>query len=208
MKKEDYKVAFSGTSGAGKTTLVWWVNEVLKLNWINGSAGQMKKEWEKLKLVEEYGYPGGGHAAVIKYSTINPEYGLENQQMLQAARAHAIRNNSGFVTDRSPVDNISYFCLQAAFMHEEHIAEEFYDKCLEAFQELTHVIYVKAVQPKEIERNGSRIDNRFFQRSVDAVFEHWLNVMSNDALDGPEILVLDFWDLEERKQVVKKFLNL
>lgn len=205
---DNYKVAFSGTSGAGKTTLVHYVNDQLGLNWINGSAGQMKKEWQKMKLIEEYGYPGGGHAAVIKYSAINPEYGLENQQMLQAARANAISKNNNFVTDRSPVDNISYFCLQAAFMHEEKVADEFYEKCLEAFSELTHVIYVKAVQPQEIERNGSRIDNRYFQRSVDAVFQYWLNRMTNEVMDGPEVLTIDFWDLEKRQQAVKDFLGL
>jgi predicted ATPase len=208
MEKSQYKVAFSGTSGAGKTTLVHYVNSVLGLNWINGSAGQMKKEWEKMKLVEEYGYPGGGHAAVIKYSAINPQYALENQNMLQAGRANAIANNWGFVTDRSPVDNMAYFCMQCSFMYSEKVAEEFYRKCLIALEGLTHLIYVKAVQPKEIEHNGSRVDNAFFQRSMDAVFNYWVDRMTNECVQPPEVLTIDFWDLDQRHAVVKKFLGI
>lgn len=203
----NYKVAFSGTSGAGKTTLVQFVNEELGLSWINGSAGQMKKNWQKMKLIEEYGYPGGGHSAVIKYSALNPEYGLENQIMLRDARHKAIQVNSNFVTDRSPVDNISYFILQVSYLFSDKVTEEFYEKCLEAFQELTHVILVRAVQPAEIERNGSRVDNRYFQRSVDQIFKYWLDRMIQDSVSGPEILEIDFWDLEERKATVKKFLG-
>jgi hypothetical protein len=86
--------------------------------------------------------------------------------------------------------------------------EEFMKECLEAWEELTHVIYVKAVQPNEVEKNGSRVANRYYQKAIDAQFEYWLvNFFVKNAQVGPKILTLDMWDLDTRKEVVTEFLK-
>jgi hypothetical protein len=211
------KIAFSGSSGSGKTTLVQFVANELGIPHLSGSAGDLKTEEDKLILHEEHGYPGGGHSAVIKYSALNPEYGLLNQQMLQRRRhqlilgEHPLLTHGGsFVTDRSPVDNLVYFLLQVGYHPSvsDEITEKHMKDCLAAWNELTHVIYVKAVQPREVERNHRRVDNKFFQKTVDAAFEFWIKTFFiKESIDGPEVLIIDYWDLEQRKEAVLSFIE-
>lgn len=204
------KVAFTGSSGSGKTTLVTFVAEKLGLKHISGSAGDVKKEGDKMIIDEIHQYPGGGHVGVIRYSAMNPEYGLMNQKLLQMRRRELIMENKDFVTDRSPIDNLTYMVNQVGYhpMVTDQIIAEFAKDCLSAWEELTHVIYVKAVQPKEVEFNGSRVANSWYQKAVDAQFEYWLhNYFMKNSVAGPELLVIDYWDLEQRKEAVLKFLN-
>lgn len=205
------KVAFTGSSGAGKTTLVKFVEEKFNLNHISGSSGDILTEEDKLELMKDYGYNGGhGHSGVIVESAKNPEYGIQNQWIIQHRRAEVIRNNVDFVTDRSPIDNITYFVNQCGFHPQvtDQEVEKFFKACARAWVGLSHVIYIKAVQPNEVENNGSRVANRYYQRTIDAQFEYWLNNhFLNKYPDGPEVLIIDFWDLEKRKEAVLNFLK-
>lgn len=203
------KIAFSGSSGSGKTTLVTWLALELGIPHISGSAGDVKKEGDKMMLDEMFGYPGGGHHGVIAYSALNPTYAVMNQKLLQMRRRELIMENPTFVTDRSPADNITYFINQCAYHPQVHDAMtlEFMEDCLKAWEELDKVIYVKAVQPNEVESNGSRIDNRFYQKAIDCQFELWINWLTNHSISGPDVLVIDWWDLEERKSRVLQFIN-
>lgn len=203
------KVACSGSSGSGKTTLVTFIAEKFGLTHISGSAGDVKKEGDKMLLDEVYGYPGGGHVGVIKFSALNPEYGIMNQKLLQMRRSELIMNNTNFVTDRSPADNMTYMVNQTAYhpMVTDAMCTEFFNDCVRAWEELTHVIYVKAVQPDAVEVNGSRVANRFYQQAIDTQFELWIKKLDEATVDGPKILIIDFWDLEQRKEAVSKFIN-
>jgi hypothetical protein len=204
------KIAFTGSSGAGKTTLVTFIAKTLGLTHISGSAGDVKQEGDKMLLDEMFRYPGGGHVGVIRYSALNPEYGWMNQKLLQMRRAELIMNNDNFVTDRSPIDNLTYAVNQVGYHPcvTDAMMAEFKKDCLKAWEQLTHVIYVKAVQPKEVEFNGSRVANRDYQKAVDAQFELWLRWFQDNELSGPEVLVLDYWDLEKRKEAVLEFLGV
>lgn len=204
------KIAFTGSSGSGKTTLVTYVAEQLGIQHISGSAGDVKKEGDKMLIDEMLRYPGGGHVGVIRYSALNPEYGVMNQKMLQMRRRELIMDNDDFVTDRSPIDNLTYFINQCAYhpMVTNELVLEFAKDCLVAWEELTHVIYVKAVQPNEVEVNGSRVANNWYQKAIDCQFEYWLhNYFEKNAVGGPEVLVIDYWDLTQRKKDVLKFLK-
>lgn len=204
------KVALSGASGSGKTTLVEFIRDEFNLFHISGSAGDIKKEIDKLYIDELYDYPGGSHAGVIRFSALNPEYGINNQRILQQRRSEMIFENDNFVTDRSPADNLTYFINQCAFhpMVTDEMVELHAKACLEAWNELTHVIYVKSVQPIEVERNGNRIANKWYQKAIDAQFHYWIdNYFIPKSLGGPEVLIIDFWDLEQRKEVIKDFLD-
>jgi len=203
------KVAFTGSSGSGKTTLVTFVAEQLGLTHISGSAGDLKKEGDKMLIDDLLDYPGGGHVGVIRYSALNPEYGIMNQKLLQIRRAEVIMQNDNFVTDRSPIDNLTYFINQVGFhpMVTDQMVEEFTRECLAAWEELDYVIYVKAVQPNEVERNFSRVANKYYQRAIDAQFEYWLRNVFMKSLAGPEVLIIDYWDLQKRKEQVFEFLT-
>lgn len=215
------KVAFSGSSGSGKTTLVQFVADKLKIAHFSGSAGDLKTLEDKMILQENpYSYPGGGHSGVIRYSALNPEYGLLNQQLLLQRRTELIKGThpmlrdlgeiGSFVTDRSPADNVVYFISQVGFhpMVTDEVTEKHISLAQEAWDLLDYVIYVKAVQPKEIERNHSRVSNRYYQKSIDALFDYWIRYLIKNSTEGPEVLTLDYWDLEQRKESVLTFLGV
>lgn len=216
----DYKIAFTGSSGSGKTTLVKFVEQELGLKHISGSAGDIKTESDRAVLASLLGEEENGHLSVIKNSVLKPIYGINNQYILQYRRANIIRHNINFVTDRSPLDNLTYFINQVGFLPEvtDAIVEEFANKCYEALKGLTHLIYIKAVQPIEVENNGSRIANKWYQKSVDAQFEYWLfnyflpkreyeTFGGAIELPFPKILIIDFWDLNQRKENLLNFLK-
>lgn len=204
------KIAFSGASGSGKTTLVEYVvNKYPGLKHISGSAGDVKKEVDKLYIDELYDYPGGSHVGVIKFSALNPEYGIQNQRILQVRRAEIIMQNENFVTDRSPADNLTYFVNQVGFhpMVTDEMTQLHANECQAAWDELTHVIYVKSVQPIEVERNGNRVANKWYQKAIDAQFELWINYLTKNSIDGPKVLIIDYWDLQKRKEAVDNFIT-
>lgn len=204
------KVAFSGSSGSGKTTLVTYAAYECGLTHISGSAGDVKKEGDKMIIDDMLHYPGGGHVGVIRFSALNPEYGLMNQKILQMRRRELIMENNNFITDRSPIDNLTYMVNQVGYhpMVTDDMIEAFAKDCLQAWDELTHVVYVKAVQPKEVEVNGSRVANAWYQKAIDAQFEYWLNnYFLKHSIAGPKVMVIDFWDLDLRKMKVLEFLN-
>lgn len=199
------KVAFTGTSGAGKTTLVKYVAEKYGLPWISGSSGDLKTQEDKDRFPE---IQGKGHEHVIVQSALNPYLGWENQLQILQRRKEAIENNSSFVTDRSPVDNMVYMLMQCAYHKEidDHMVSLFKQTCLEAWSKLTHVIYIKPCQPEGIENNNSRVTNLHYQQSIDAVFNYWL--MEFSTWPGPYILKLTRWDLENRKSDIDRFLTI
>lgn len=201
------KVAFTGTSGSGKTTLVKWVAQEFGLRHISGSAGDLARPGDNL-LKEMFGFPGGGHSGVIKFSALNPEFGILNQQTLQRRRADVITNNTDFVTDRSPIDNLTYFVNQVGFhpMVTDEIVADFIGQCINAWSKLTHVIYIRPVQPYGVEQNFSRVDNQYYQYAIDAQFNEWYKRIFKDV-SGPMFHMIDYWDLKMRKETIYNFLK-
>ena len=117
-----------------------------------------------------------------------------------------VKQNTDFVTDRSPLDNLVYYTLQASWNQgKDDMNTIFIDKCKEAMSEVTHLIYIKPCQPDgKVEDNGSRISNKLYQEAVDSVFHAFLPKLIRQPT---KLLILDFWDLDLRKQVVSEFLK-
>lgn len=203
-----------GSSGSGKTTLVQWVHKEFGIPWINGSSGVLKtpKQIKSLKdLVGEY----DGHKDVIKLGFLNPEFGRKNQEIILSQRIKLIEGNPEFITDRSPIDNIVYAMTQVAAMQSEAWCKSFIKLAFGGMEDLTHIIYVKAVQPKEfgIEDNNSRVANRYYQKTIDAVFDYWFNyylsyINKHQIHLSQKVLVIDWWDLDKRKEEVMQFLSI
>lgn len=206
------KVAFTGASGSGKTTLVKYVAEYYRIPHISGSAGDIKTLEDKRILKEVFDHDvNQGHSRVIIDSALNPQFGVLNQEINQKRRQEIIENNFTFVTDRSPVDNLTYMIAQCGFhkIVDDYYIKRFADKCLTAWNQLSHVIYVKSIQGNKVEVNGSRVSNKWYQLSSDAQFEYWLKnyFMANQAKSGPKVLIIDYWDLSARQRNLVKFLN-
>lgn len=202
------KIALCGPSGSGKTTLAKFLETHLGLEFLAGSSfSKLLSDSQKTKL-RDMGYKETGHREVIQLSHSNPHFGRFFQNSVLYQRAELLRNNSDFITDRSPVDNLVYYLMQVAPTEVDPTkVVEFIESCLNSMDSLTHLVFVQ-VAPNQlsIETNGSRVDNLHFQRMVNAIFDHVLAqyIMPNFA--GP-ILVLRTWDWEVRVKEATEFFS-
>ena len=207
----DLKIALTGTSGSGKTTLANFISQEFSLPFISGSSADVKGPDAETRLMDMFGVKTGlGHAEVIKNSATNFSFGYINQVMVREAREKLIRKNPRFVTDRSPLDNWTYFINQVGF-HKELtpiMQETFKEDCIRTMNELDVLIYIRPVQPNGIEDNGSRVANPYYQYAVDAQFKLWLERVFIPNIKGLTYIMIDFWDLERRKAVVKQYIEM
>jgi len=202
------KVAFCGPSGSGKTTLAKYIQEKFNLNYIPGSASLIMSEEDKEYLKSFWGYTFSGHKEVLMKSG-NPDFAKAFQKIVAFRRKGIIMDNDNFITDRSPIDNLTYFLAQASYGSSEFEVVSFKEECQIALTQLTHVIYIKSTNPDGIEDNDSRIPNTFYQHMVDSIFENTIAKYFNHQLggDNTKFLILDMWDLGKRKSLVDEFLS-
>lgn len=204
---ETLKVAFSGPSGLGKSTLCKFVQEKLGIPWRSTSAGDILDDETKKRLNALYGYKGTGHKDVINLSSSNPQFGLDFQEAVLQARGRQISQSAPYVIDRSPIDNVVYLLSQVAHNIPEDVVQRFILKAQEDYVKLTHVvILVYSKDIPHIEDNGSRIPNRFYQQYISDIFTgvygHYF-----DHLVGPRVIFIDYWDLGGRQRAVNNFLS-
>lgn len=206
----NYKIAFTGSSGSGKTTLVNYVVENNPdIKHLSSSAGDLLTSLDKICIKCITGYQGDGHKDTIVECAKDYKYGMLVQNLIRIRRDAIISNFRDFVTDRSPVDNLTYFINQVGFHPEvnDEIITSFYKECHYTLSKLTHLVYIKAVQPHQVENNGSRIHNWYYQKAIDAQFDYWLKYLMGNGEGMPKVLVIDYWDLDKRKEAIDNFLR-
>jgi len=203
---KDVRLAFCGASGSGKSTMAKYIAQTMGLKYTENSAGLLLTEAQQKYLVDKYGWTKSGHRDVIRLSNINPGFAWDFQEQLLKTRAEFIWNNSGFVIDRSPVDNLTYFLLQTAHLTSELNCDFFHSKVTDAMKPITHVIFLPTLN-KDVEDNGSRISNWYYQMMVTAVFKHTITnyFTPNLSLDFA-YLEYTTWDLETRKREIINWL--
>lgn len=203
------KIGLTGPSGSGKTTLAHFISNLLDYEFIAGSASITHEPEAKRFLNETYNYVPQGHRNVINQSNINPKFGFDFQRLLLESRISKLSGKDNFVTDRTPLDNASYFLMQCAHNQTEQICSEYLSRAIAASDLLTHLIIVK---PNEswTENNDSRVDNNFYQHLSYAVFKSTYERYFEAKMRalGIKVLMLEMWDLAERKQVIKQFLGV
>jgi len=207
MEQKPLKIAFSGPSGLGKTTLCKFVSDRFEVSHLSTSAGDIMNNQDKELLGKKFGYHSQGHKAVINKSSANPDFGIAFQNMILARRAHQISDNNNMVIDRSPLDNVSYMLSQIAHNMTESGIQTFVEEAQEAWRELTHVIIIKHSNDiPRIEDNGSRVPNKFFQQYISDVFSGtYFRFFANQP--GPQVIFIDYWDLNDRKRLVEDFIR-
>jgi hypothetical protein len=204
------KIGLTGPSGSGKTTLANYIAEITGLKFIPGSASLITDPEQQEYLKKEFDYEPMGHKAVIRKSNENPDFGYAFQMALLRSRVNTLSTEDNFITDRTPLDNLSYFMLQCAVNQTELTCQNFITECQWGMGAgITHLIIVK---PNEgwTEDNGSRVANNFHQHMTYSVFmgvfERYFE--SFCARLGIKVLLLDTWDWQTRKTMVQGFLQL
>jgi len=147
------KIAFTGPSMCGKTTLATKVSESLNeqgihLPYINLSGSSI---WE------EFGFTS--HQDILIKTAMSPEIGLAYQERLLEKRTEIINNNDGFVTERSPLDNMLYFLKQNAPYLDQHQTRAYFDKCVEQIEKLDYIFLLPPLYHEG--QSATRINNPY-----------------------------------------------
>jgi hypothetical protein len=201
----ELRIAFAGSSGAGKTTMVNYLKEKYKLPWINGSSGQIKHEQDNFQLKLMGLDQGHGHAAVIRSGHQNPIAAGCNQQAILRGRIAAMRSAGlNFVTDRSPIDSIVYMLMQCSMYEGEVWCGEFIKEAKQALAMLTHIIWVRPLD--HVEDNGSRVPNIFFQQVVDGTFDMVISKLMWDGIP-PKVCQLTNTSIVSRQLYLDSILT-
>jgi len=158
MKNKLNRVAISGTSGVGKTTLANYISSKFDLPFVSTSAQSL---W--------YRYGFINHADALRKCLADPELGFRYQKEIVLTRMQTLSLHKEFVVDRGPVDAMAYFLLQQGYYSQAN-TDEFLSLCLKLEKLIDGTIYLEIPDPSEgyiIEDNGRRIPNLSYQKLVD-----------------------------------------
>lgn len=193
------KIAFTGPSGVGKTTLCKFVEKEFEIPHLSTSASDVLTEPSK-ELLRQVGWLESGHMQVIQESVLNPKFALIFQSLLLGARLRQIAENKTFVIDRSPIDNMVYRLTQAGIHDNWKNYNLAFTKAVEGAKELDLIIFVKCSDDiPGIEDNKSRIPNFHYQQYITKVFEI---IIASHPVFQEKVKILDKWDFDWRKRKV------
>lgn len=186
---EAKRIALTGASGTGKTTLLKYLEEQLGLP-VNpvGSRSVSKA----MGFESPYDVDAAGKRA-------------EFQQRLMSEKIAWEAANESFITDRTPFDNLVYTMLHdVKSIDMETIAES-----IRGTHRYTHVIYCPFSTFCNPGDDVARVKDLAYHRLYDAslwglidryIYDHSVN-------DGPSFMIMDVDRIEERRKISQRFLQ-
>lgn len=180
-------VCLAGPSGSGKTTLAKELAKYFGWAFTEQSAGLIADKDSKEYMAENFNYTGSlGQCGVINKSHSEPEFGayfqcnvLDNRNRLLKGM---VDKGMNAVLDRSPLDPIVFYLNQVVHNEEQDVSELFIHRCISALRNVDMIIRVPLQNPnREIENNGSRVTNYWFQRKIDGLFDQALNIVHAES---------------------------
>ena len=162
------KIMFLGPSGIGKTTLAKFVEKEYGIPFISGSYSDLLPSTRREKHVDML-----QKDKIILYS--------EEHQLL-TLRAKKFGGSGSFVSDRSYVDNLTYFMLKLSQNVKQCDTTAFRDNCIQLLdRDCTHLIYVPYTDDMigvwEVEDNDKRVTNIFYQWQVSQIMNGLLRYL-------------------------------
>ena len=223
IKEKILKIQLCGSSGTGKTTVANQLSKIYDIPFISGSYSGLvpstKDEPHKDMITKE---------ANLIYQQDYQLLNLRKKQLLDP-------NISSYVSDRSFIDNATYFIDKLAHRIPECEVEPFIDICRELLKRTTtHIIFIpytsEYLKSWKIEDNNKRVLNKYFQFKISSIMDNVLHtlifkdslfdmVIYRDKLGTPNpyyidndtlirVLYLNSMGREERIDVIKQFIKL
>ena len=188
------KIFISGVSGVGKTTMAKQISKDYKIPFIEGSS---KVLWDKYNIKS--------HIELIKKTYLEPQFGLDFQNELLDYRRNLIEKNDSFVSDRSPLDNLTYFLLQVSDKLDSNETLQYIEKCSQSYPNKYIQVYLGfnySMGKEFFENDGFRINNVYYQFMVDAIFRqiivgNWLDINMHNFLR------ISTWDFKIKYELIK-----
>jgi hypothetical protein len=173
------RVAFTGASGTGKSTLTEWASQEFALP-INPIGSRSVSQ--TMGFLSPYDVDAAGKRG-------------EFQRRLLSEKAAWERDMGSFVTDRSVLDNLAYTIL-----HDVHsIDGKTLDDVRVALRRYTHVVFC----PIDAVFKPGSDPARVMSKTYHEVFEQVLHGMLSSSGIDEELHVLGSPDLEERKAYLR-----
>lgn len=174
-----YKIAFSGASGIGKTTLANWLSSKLNLPFVSSSMSDLLPETKGINQSELVANPNFDNEVLL----LNKRHSLYNSYM------------DGFVTDRSYLDSMAYLLIKLSHKLDSKDVRAFMQICREyLIRDFTHLILLdysgEALSTWNLEDNKKRVTNPYFQFMVGSAMR---NILVNFYEDGQEYKVVSWW---------------
>lgn len=185
------RIIISGRSGAGKTTLAKYIASRYRIPFINGSS---KVLWER------YGIKN--HKELIEKCDKDLEFAKNFQFELLSYRKEQINKYPEFVTDRGPLDNIVYYLLQVAAKETTVDTTTYIDLCFWDLPSFTQ-IYINMKGKETVIPDGKRVDNEWYQKTVDGIFRQYLasGILKN------EVITIHDWEWEKRIKIIERHFS-
>lgn len=187
------RIMITGASGVGKTTIAKYISETYNIPFISTSA---KFVWPK------FGFKN--HQDAFNKSLKNTKLGLKYQWEILKQRKNAL-SGSSFITDRSPIDNMAYFMMSLGHKIAYCETLDFISACSEGMLYCDGLIFIRWSGEIELEDDSQRINNEFFQASVDAIL-NWI-VSDMVVFRTCPVLELTMWNLKYRTNIIDRWLE-
>lgn len=191
------KILLSGVSGIGKTTLAKAIAKEYHIPFIVGSS---KVLWRKLNI--------SSHKELIARCENDVIFALDFQYRLLEYRKQEMLKYDRYVSDRGPLDNVVYFLLQISHKVSQAETVDYLTACKEILTPDITQVYMdfdQSILKKmgEIENDGARITNSYYQLMVASIFDM---VIGNSLLSN-KTACLTVWDFETRMKHIETLIN-
>jgi predicted ATPase len=180
------RIAFSGASGTGKTTLASHLAEALGIPLCPVGPRQVAAQ---MGYASPYDVDGAGRRAEFQRRLLDEKVAWE--------AAHA-----SFVTDRSAIDLLAYFALHDV----RSVTAEVFDRSTAALRRYTHVLYCPVAAHCAPAGDPQRVQEVEYHRICDAI----LSGLIGSYMPEPTAVTfgaLHMGDLAERRRYLEVLLS-
>jgi hypothetical protein len=146
---------------------------------------------------------------IIKRNTKDPVWGIAFQNELLDLRVNLFEKHfeTGFVSDRSSLDNICYFLLQCGPYVDTETSRMYLSRALSIYSKYqTHQVILPFTNDTKLEDDRMRINNAFYQAAFDAVLEKITSLYA-PHITNVKVLIIPEWDLELRKTMMLEWTS-
>lgn len=195
---------FAGPSGIGKTTLAKWVSEEFNIPFVSGSYYDMP------------GIDQKDHKSILK---VDPKEQYEKDFQVLCYRQKIISKqeleSNCFVTDRSFIDNMTYFWYKQDTNQPECELENFFEICRELTLRYCDIIIflnleLETYQDWKMEDDNKRITNRYYQIHISNLMRLSMEIFMNNDQPSPNntwVYIESDLSLDKRKEHIKEIIE-